>query len=99
MTLQREGWPWLLIAWLAAWRLTAMLCYERGPFGVLARARAVMARWTRLLTCFHCTGLWVSAGVSLAVFGPHPTTIVVALAVAGAASATERSLGAAAPDL
>jgi len=90
---------WLVLAWLAVWRVAALLCYERGPFAIVDRARAALARMGlhQLVTCFHCVALWVSVVATLLMFGLRWATLVVALAVAGAASITERLLGGGAP--
>ncbi len=86
---------WLLLSWLAAWRVTTMIRYEAGPFDLFAWLRVALVRvkLQRLVSCFHCTGVWVSAGVVLIVFGCHWMSIVIVLAVAGAVSITERALG------
>lgn len=87
---------WLVIAALAAWRLTVLLFYEAGPFDcfVHLRAVAVHAHLGRLVTCFHCLGVWVSAGVALVMYGARLRSIPIFLALAGVVSITERALGA-----
>lgn len=54
---------WLALAVLAVWRLTYMLQAEDGPWDLLRRLRkAAEGRfWGRLLGCFDCLSLWVSA--------------------------------------
>jgi len=86
---------WLVLSWLASWRLAALLTYDHGPFELLTRARARLARagLHRLLACFHCTVLWVSLAVVGITFERRWISLIVALAVAGAASITERFLG------
>lgn len=86
---------WLAACWLATWRLTALITYDRGPFDLLLRLRATMAKvgLDRLVTCFHCTGLWVSVAVVGVVFEWRGISLIIALAVAGASSITERFLG------
>jgi predicted acyltransferase len=89
------GEPFLFILGaLAAWRLTALLAYERGPAGIFDLFRRSMVRMKlgRLVGCFHCLGIWVTAGVTLILFGLELTTILIWLAMAGAISIVERWL-------
>ncbi len=85
----------LVVATLAAWRVTTMLCYERGPFECFTRLRrvAVSVGMAGVVTCFHCALVWVSAGVALAIYGIDWETIPLLLAVAGGGSIIERALG------
>ncbi len=63
-----------LLIGLAAWRLTALVSYERGPFSVFLRLRELLGmehgsnnepfRWpsnvvTEALSCPWCLGLWM----------------------------------------
>lgn len=90
---------WFGVAALASWRITAMLCYEQGPFDLFARLRALVIRvgLVRLVSCFHCANVWVSAAVAAPLFGLRrhavPYTILLVLAVAGVGSIIERALG------
>lgn len=86
---------WLAISWLAVWRITSLLCYEAGPFALMRRLRKYLKEggYPKLLTCFHCTSLWISLIVVLAVFELRWMSILVALGIGGATSITERFLG------
>ncbi len=86
---------WLAACWLAAWRLTALLAYEAGPFEVFSRFRVVLVRvgLQSLVTCFHCLALWVSAAVVLLIYRIELTSVLLVFAVAGAVSMSERLLG------
>jgi hypothetical protein len=86
---------WLLVATLAVWRVASLVCYEAGPFELLTRLRGGLARvgMQRAIACFHCTALWLSAGVVLTAFELHPRSALLVLAVAGGASLLERCLG------
>jgi len=86
---------WLVACWLAAWRLTALLAYEAGPFELLSRLRVALARvgLHGVVACFHCLAVWVSAAVVLLVYEIEPRSLVLILAVAGAVSIAERLLG------
>ena len=59
----REGRRGIVLCWLAAWRVTAMVRYEAGPFDLFSWIRLALTKvgLQRLVTCFHCTGVWVSA--------------------------------------
>lgn len=86
---------WFVLYWLAAWRVTALLCYDEGPFEVLTRLRRALARigLQRVFMCFHCTAFWVSLLLVGAVFEPTWRSLILVFAIAGAASITERWLG------
>ena len=92
---EQFGEPFLfLVAVLVAWRLTAMLAYERGPLGIVTWLRRTItnAGLGRLAACFHCLGVWVSLGVALAIYRLEPETVLLWPALAGAISITERWL-------
>ncbi len=80
---------------LATWRITALVAYESGPFRILERLRRllVVIRLGRLVSCFHCLGLWIAAGVALIVYRWDLATVLVWLGLAGAVSIIERWLG------
>lgn len=54
---------WLLLGVLGVWRLTYLLQAEDGPWDLMARLRRALgdAFWGRLLACFYCLSLWISA--------------------------------------
>jgi hypothetical protein len=84
----------LAICWLVSWRMTAMLCYEAGPYKIFSMARKALQKSNiRVLNCFHCTGFWISCAIVLVLFGFQWPTAAVAVAVSGAVSMTERFLG------
>jgi hypothetical protein len=92
---------WLVLCWLAAWRVTALVRYEAGPFDLFSWIRLALAKvgLQRLVTCFHCTGVWVSAIFVLIMFELHARSIIMIFAIAGAVSITERALGQEASDV
>jgi len=47
----------------------------------------------RVGTCFHCLAVWVSAALVLLVYEIELRSLVLILAIAGAASITERLVG------
>lgn len=91
----KDSMIWLALCWLAVWRLTALLCYEKGPFKLVVRLRKLLVRigFGQLVICFHCSAIWVSLAMVSVLFEFTYRTPVVILAVAGAASITERWLG------
>jgi hypothetical protein len=52
----------LIVAALATWRLSSLLLYESGPFGVFMHLRS-QAAWTsftaQLFSCMYCMSVWV----------------------------------------
>jgi hypothetical protein len=80
---------------LATWRITALVAYESGPFRSLESLRRLLVslRLGRLVSCFHCLGLWIAAIVVLIVYRWEPSSVLVWFAVAGAVSIIERWLG------
>jgi hypothetical protein len=85
----------LLVSVLATWRITALVAYESGPFRSLEALRRflVVIRLGRLVSCFHCLGLWIAALVIATVYHWEPSAVLLWLAVAGGVSIIERWLG------
>ncbi|KKN20379.1 hypothetical protein LCGC14_0936280 [marine sediment metagenome] len=83
---------------LAAWRLTALFSYERGPFDVFLRLRQFVGfdhdslsgepiSWPgntlpRVISCPWCLGLWVTPGVWAVWEYIDPAIVVVVAATA-----------------
>ena len=81
---------------LAAWRLSALVSYERGPGDVFLRLREALGfkhddhgepiawpeTWAaKLLSCPWCVGMWAAAGFwALWEYVSEPVVIVVAAA-------------------
>lgn len=58
----------LLIGILATWRISALLCFDAGPFDIFQRLRDLAERWeflSGLLGCLWCTSMWVGFYVAL----------------------------------
>lgn len=87
-------WLWLGISVLVAWRLTSLLCFDSGPFDMMVKVRRVLYRLKlgNLIECFHCTALWISVFVTVAVYELSIATVFLAIATSGGASIIERSL-------
>ena len=85
-------WPKLLLAVLAAWRITHLLAREDGPADLLVRLR----RWVgdgflgKLMDCFYCLSLWVAAPLAFYVSRGPVDWLLTWLAISGAASLLER---------
>jgi hypothetical protein len=56
---------WLVLGTLTVWRITHFLWAEDGPWDVVIRLRrwAGEGFWGKLLDCFYCLSVWVSAPV------------------------------------
>ena len=56
----------LALGILAVWRVTHFLQAEDGPWDVVVRLRALAGTgfWGKLLDCFYCLSLWISAPLS-----------------------------------
>jgi hypothetical protein len=83
----------LLLAALAAWRVTHLLAYEDGPWDILARLRRRLGRSVlgRLMDCFHCLSIWISAPFALFLRPTPAEFVVVWLAISGAVCLLERA--------
>jgi hypothetical protein len=95
LVLAKPGdWIWLMVSILAVWRLTSLICFESGPFDIMLKVRSSLYRLRlgKLIECFHCTALWISAFVTIAVYEFNIATLFLAIATAGGASIIERSL-------
>jgi hypothetical protein len=84
---------WLLLTVLAVWRLTALIAYESGPFGMFTGLRRLLVKTGlgNLAACFYCLSVWMSL-LALLVFPLSPATPLVVLGVAGAVAIIERAL-------
>jgi hypothetical protein len=54
---------WLTLGILAVWRITYFLQAEDGPWDVVVRIRLAVGNgfWGKLLDCFYCLSVWISA--------------------------------------
>jgi len=81
----------VLICSLACYRLTILLCTDEGPFSAMSRVRALSLRYTALLSCPHCTGVWMALGTIIMLKAGLDIPLLI-LAVAGAQSFMESCL-------
>ena len=80
-------WYWLVLDVLAVWRATHCLHIEHGPWGVLARARALAARFglQELFACFYCLSLWTAVPFAFVLAESWPRRIIAWLALSAGA--------------
>jgi hypothetical protein len=83
----------VLLVVLATWRITHLLALEDGPGDVVIHLRTKLGHgfWGKLMDCFYCLSLWISAPMAL--FLPHHFREwpLYWLAVSGAACLLERA--------
>jgi hypothetical protein len=83
---------WLVLGVLAAWRVTHLLNAEDGPWdlGARIRQRAGAGFWGRLLDCFYCLSLWVSAPLAVILGNSAKEGLLLWLALSAGAILFER---------
>lgn len=105
-------WPRALLAALACYRLSTLLVYDDGPFDIFARLRSVAGVYRygengwpesplgRLLSCPHCVGVWIAAGMAALVLWPGVLgdAVLLVFAIAGVQSFLEEVTNASRPD-
>ncbi len=98
--IEYDSWLLLALSTLAVWRLTTMLCRDAGPFNIMTAIRrlAYHLRLKTLVECFDCAAVWISIVFVLLVYRPQWTSIILILAVSGAASIIERLVSGPLPD-
>ena len=81
-----------VLAALAVWRVTHLLAQEDGPFDAIVFLRRTLAQsWAgHMIDCFYCLSLWTAAPVALLVCRIGPDTVLVWLALSGAACLLDR---------
>jgi len=82
----------LVLAALATWRVTHLIAYEDGPWDVISRLRNIAGSgfWGKLMDCFYCLSLWVSALVTWALQPNRWDVVWVWLGLSGAACLLNR---------
>lgn len=101
-SLDRPSASWLL-SWLAAWRITHLLMYEAGPWGVVTSIRTTAGVLHdeegnpvgypdgNVFQCFLCLSIWVSAAVLVLGWLPGVRRLLVPFALSSAAIWAERA--------
>ncbi len=61
--MEREGWPSLILAVLATWRVTHLLAMEDGPGNLIVALRRRLGDgfFGNMIDCFNCLSLWIAA--------------------------------------
>ena len=87
-----ERWFRLLLAVLAAWRLTHLVVMEDGPGDMVANVRQKLddSFFGKLMDCFYCTSVWVAAPIACLVMKNWTEWPLAWLAISGAACLLER---------
>lgn len=85
----------LAVTTLAAWQLTTLIFYDRGPFRLLFGVRDVLKRigLERLTACIYCLTVWTSLIVVVVAYPLSWQTPLLALCVGGAVTLIEMRLG------
>ena len=88
----QDPWLRLVLSLLATWRVTHLLAYEDGPWDVFVRLRTALGNGVlgRLVDCFQCVSIWVSAVLALFVSRVALEWGVAWLALSGGACLLER---------
>lgn len=91
---------WLVVLGLATWRLSSMLVFEYGPFGLFegirrvfgikhVEGRVVTMSHRNVLSCVWCTSVWVALALVLL---PIPPVALWVLAVSTLAVVVQERL-------
>jgi hypothetical protein len=84
----------VLVGLLATWRVTHLLQAEDGPWDLSLRLRRAAGDGFlgRMLDCFYCLSLWISAAIAPFLARDLTEGVLLWLALSGGASALERLL-------
>ena len=87
-----DDWLRFVVAALATWRVTHLIAYEDGPWDVIARVRRLAGSgfFGKLMDCFYCLSLWVSAAAAAVIASNVKGGLLLWLAISGAACLLER---------
>jgi len=88
------GLPEVAVGALGVWRITHLLQAEDGPWDLGLRLRRVAGDgfWGRLLGCFYCLSLWVSAAVAVLLAAGLRELVLLWPALSGGAILIQRSV-------
>jgi hypothetical protein len=89
---KRMKFYWLSLGILAVWRITYFLRAEDGPWDLVVRVRLAVGNgfWGKLLDCFYCLSLWVSAPFAWWLGESFRERILLWLSFSGGASLLEK---------
>ena len=82
----------LALGLLAVWRVTHLLQAEDGPWDVTVRLRSLAGSgfWGKLLDCFCCLSLWISAPFGWWIGETWPERVLLWLSFSGGAILLEK---------
>jgi hypothetical protein len=83
---------WFILGILGVWRVTHLLAAEDGPWDAIARLRHLLggSMWGRLIDCFYCLSLWIAALFAWTLGATLKESLLLWLAMSGAAILLER---------
>jgi hypothetical protein len=86
---------WLVLGILTVWRVTHLLNAEDGPWDLLVRFRRRVGTgfWGKLLDCFLCLSVWVSAPLAVLLGGRWKERLLLWPALSAGAILLERLTG------
>lgn len=92
LNINYDNWFWLIVSILIVWRITYLICFDSGPFDIMLKIRKVLYRLRagKLIECFHCTSIWISILVVLAIYEINASTVFLIIGIAGGASIIEK---------
>ncbi|PWU14376.1 MAG: hypothetical protein C5B50_17510 [Verrucomicrobia bacterium] len=84
---------WLLLGILAVWRITHFFQAEDGPWDVVVRLRLAIGNgfWGKLMDCFYCLSIWISAPAAWWIGESWPERICLWLSFSAGASILQRA--------
>lgn len=84
---------WLILGILTVWRTTHFLQAEDGPWDVVVRLRLAVGNgfWGKLMDCFYCLTVWISAPVAWWIGESWPERILLWLSFSAGANILERA--------
>ena len=85
-------WWRFVLGVLATWRISHLFVHEDGPADMVVRIRARLGTSILggLMDCFYCMSMWVAIPMTLVLNRPVAESILVWLAMSGAACLLER---------
>jgi hypothetical protein len=88
-----ETWWHFALAVLGTWRISHLLTQEDGPadFVIRIRARLGSSLFGTAMDCFYCMSVWVAVPMTAILNRPATESILIWLAMSGAACLLERA--------
>lgn len=82
----------VLLATLAAWRVTHLIVAEEGPWNVFVHLRraAAAVRLEKLAGCFYCASIWIAVPFAMLIAKDWRTMAICIPALSGGAIVLER---------